>query len=609
MKKILRFIGITLVIIILALVALPYVFHNQITHLVKTEGNKMIKGEFDFNKLQISFFKQFPQVSIAMNGFWLRGEKEFAQDTLAQIGELSLTVDLSSFFSKQYKVNAITLNDAKFKAVVNKSGVPNWDIMVNDSTDTKSDKGTTTIPEKEAATFNIALQRILVNNLSVMYKDIQAGSSQTYKDINMDLSVTLQNDHYALHNSHFAMGDLGANIDGWLAFISEKEMDFDLKLDTEKATVKIEGMPQVQVAATTLKATPTLITLQPTKIKIGDSDMTIDCTIHNLIKYLNQNGVLKGEMNLNSTRLNLNQFISGSEPQKTSEEEKKGEASKDMMQVLEVPKRIDFKINANCQKILFQDIIMESLKGQLVAKNCTLAMKGLAFNTMMGSAQMDGMYSTKDKNTPQIAANLQLKDISFLEAYKQSGIIKKMAPIFEHTEGSFSSDMSIDLNFDKHMQPVMNSVNGKGYIEAKELQIKKINVLTKIAEVTKKPELAQLSPKNLKVNFTIDHGVVTTQPFDIEHAEYKMTMSGKTSLDQKIDYNAIIQLPKGTKIAGLNEVGLKIEGTFEKPKVKIDTKKAVNELLNNLLKNKSKNKDDKDKSDIEKGVDLLKGLF
>lgn len=607
MKRLLRFIGITLLVLIIALITLPFVFQNQITDLVKAEGNKMIKGEFDFNELKISFFKDFPEVSIAMHDFWLRGEGEFAQDTLAQMGELSLTVDLSSFFSKQYQVNAIALRDAKFKAIVNKTGAPNWDIMASDSTATEAVKDTTETDSAPAA-FNIALQRVIVENLAVAYEDKQAGSTQTYEDINMDLAVTLQNDRYALHNSRFAMGDLAATIDGWVAIISETEMDFDVTLDTEKAVITLEDMPKVQVAPTTLKATPALITLQPTKINIADSDMTIDCTIRDLMEYLNKNGVVSGEMNLNSTRLNLNAFMSATENEAT-EEDSSEKATTEDMQVIEVPERINFKVNANCQTIQFQDIVMEALKGQLVAKDQMLAMKGLTFKTMMGTAGMDGIYSTKNKKAPKVVTNLSLKDISFEEAHKQSGVIKKLAPIFENTKGTFSSETHLNLNFDEHMQPVMKSVNGKGFIAAQNLEVSEIEVLSKIAEATKKPEFAKLSAKDLKVDFTVDNGVVTTKPFDIKHAGYTMTMSGTTTLEQEVDYNAVIKLPKGQKIAGMSEVGLKIGGTFDKPSVKIDTKKVVNQLFDSLLKKKSGDKDDEEKSDLEKGVDLLKGLF
>lgn len=607
MKRLLRFIGITLLVLIIALVTLPFVFQNQITDLVKAEGNKMIKGEFDFDELKISFFKDFPQVSIAMHDFWLHGEGEFAKDTLAQMGELSLTVDLSSFFSKQYQVNTIALRDAKFRAIIDKAGVPNWDIMASDSTETETTKDTTETDSKPA-TFNIALQRVIVDNLAVAYQDKQAGTAQAYEDINMDLAVTLQNDRYALHNSRFAMGDLAATVDGWVAIISETEMDFDVTLDTEKAIITLEDMPKVQVSPTTLKATPALITLQPTRIKIADSDMTVDCTIRDLMEYLNKKGIVSGEMNLNSTRLNLNAFMSDTEAE-TTEKESSKETSTEDMQVIEVPERINFKVNANCQTIQFQDIVMEALKGQLVAKDQMLAMKGLTFNTMMGTAGMNGVYSTKNKKAPKVVANLSLKDISFEEAHKQSNVIKKLAPIFENTKGTFSSDMHMNMNFDNHMQPVMKSVNGKGFIAAKDLEVAEIEVLTKIAEATKKPELAKLSAKDLQVDFTVKDGVVTTKPFDIKHAGYTMTMSGTTTLEQEVDYNAVIKLPEGKKIVGMNEVGLKIGGTFDKPSVKIDTKKVVNQLFDNLLKKKSSDKDDKEKSDLEKGVDLLKGLF
>ena len=46
---------------------------GKIAGIVKTEGNKMLNAQFDFKKLNISLFRNFPQASVTLEDFWLKG--------------------------------------------------------------------------------------------------------------------------------------------------------------------------------------------------------------------------------------------------------------------------------------------------------------------------------------------------------------------------------------------------------------------------------------------------------------------------------------------------------------------------------------------------------
>ena len=82
MKKGLKIAAITVGVIIILMFLLPFAFQGKIADIVKTEGNKMLNAQFDFRNLNISLFRNFPQASVTLEDFWLKGTGEFANDTL-----------------------------------------------------------------------------------------------------------------------------------------------------------------------------------------------------------------------------------------------------------------------------------------------------------------------------------------------------------------------------------------------------------------------------------------------------------------------------------------------------------------------------------------------
>ena len=95
MKKGLKIAAITVGVIIILMFLLPFAFQGKIADIVKTEGNKMLNAQFDFKNLNISLFRNFPQASVTLEDFWLKGTGEFANDTLVQAGEVTAAVNLS----------------------------------------------------------------------------------------------------------------------------------------------------------------------------------------------------------------------------------------------------------------------------------------------------------------------------------------------------------------------------------------------------------------------------------------------------------------------------------------------------------------------------------
>ena len=160
MKKIVKIIGFLLVCVLVAMAIVPIAFKGKIKEIVISEANKYINAEFGFDDLSISLIKEFPQASIGIEGFWLRGKDMFSNDTLAYIGDAEIAVNLKSIFGNSgFDITKILLSDTYLKAIVLEDGRANWDIVP-----------TTTLEEEEieepedttSSAFRILLKKVAV---------------------------------------------------------------------------------------------------------------------------------------------------------------------------------------------------------------------------------------------------------------------------------------------------------------------------------------------------------------------------------------------------------------------------------------------------------------
>ena len=272
-KKTLKIAGITLGVILLLLLILPFAFQGKLAKLVKEEGNKMLNAQFDFRTLNISLLRNFPSASVSLEDFWLKGTGPFENDTLIQAGELTAAVNLFSFFGDGgYDISRIIVKDTRVHAIVLEDVRPNWDVM-KPSPDAET-------PEDETAqeTFRIKLQKLSVDNLSVVYDDRQGGvfadlsrleadcsgdfgSDRTVVDLkmetpsltcrtggipllnkvsleaDMDVDADLAGGKFTLRENMLRLNAIQLNLDGWLAQ-TKQGMDMDLRLNTNEVGFK-----------------------------------------------------------------------------------------------------------------------------------------------------------------------------------------------------------------------------------------------------------------------------------------------------------------------------------------------------------------------------------
>ena len=339
--------------------------------------------------------------------------------------------------------------------------------------------------------------------------------------------------------------------------------------------LQMEGIPEVKIEKSTLSFTPRYLNLSETQVLIGENDLTADCRFENYMAFALKGKTLKGQLNLKSRHMNLNDFMGSDEEEaaeeQPTEQENTAPEAEEEGGVIVVPENIDFNMNVDMAEIIFNEINLRDLKGQLKVKDGTADMSNLSANTMGGSVVINGAYSTaQNPNEPKLDAAFALNELSFAQTFKELALIQKMAPIFENLGGNFSGKIAVDTKLDSVMSPQLSTLTASGSLNTRNLNLSGVDIIDKIADATKREELKNITVKDLNVDFTIKDGRIATKPFDIKMGTTTLSLNGTTGLDQTIDYAGKLKLPEGAA-KGISTIDLKIGGKFSSPKITIDT--------------------------------------
>lgn len=406
------------------------------------------------------------------------------------------------------------------------------------------------------------------------------------------------------------------NLAGKLSYIEKEQYDQmkaagSIRLNNMK--LNLQDMPAIDIQRSTFSFSPRYLQLSETTINIGQNDLTVDSRFENYLGYALKGSTLKGNLNISSNHINVNDFISSDTTTvQAPETHDSTTVSSSEAGVIRIPENIDFTMQANLKEVLFDKMKLETVNGVLTVKNGTVDMRNLSFNTMGGSITANGAYSAPKGVQPHLNAGFDMKGIGFAQAYEELGLVQQLAPIFSGLKGNFSGNLKIDTPLDEKMSPVMQQVQGSGSLSTKDLSLSDVKFINQVADIVKKPSMKDIQVKDLNLDFEIADGRVTTQPFDLKLGDYTMNLSGSTGLDQTIDYTGKITLPSGGIGSKLGTVDMTIGGTFTSPKVGIDmaslAKNAAEQALKGLVKGNDENGEEtKEKeSVIDKALNLFK---
>lgn len=378
---------------------------------------------------------------------------------------------------------------------------------------------------------------------------------------------------------------------------------------------------EVAVSNLLLRFSPKNMSLEKLAAKTGRSDFQLNGTVDNYMAYVFRGALLKGVFNFSSNNLDLDQLMNlvPSTPEAANTATAKADASKTAdasttktaaapAEPTLVPDNIDFVMNTNIANIHYNNMDIKNVKGGVKIKDEVATLDNLTMNALGGVVGLKGDFSTKDHYKPKVDFAYDLKEIDVQELAKNFITVQKLAPIAKYAQGRISSKFDMVSSLTSNLEPIYTTLSGLGDFSTKSLNITGFEPLTKLGEALNMSKLsAPQALKDLYTKFSIQDGKLSVTPFDVKMGKTVANVAGYTSIDQSINYDIKMMIPKedipasmikaaeqllgkvNSAIPKLNmnvipdniPVKVNMIGTVTKPKINTNFKEALLEATGN----------------------------
>ena len=135
LKKILKIVGIVLLLLVIAGIAIPYFFKDRIKAKILTAINEKVDAKVAFVDADLSLFRNFPNASVSIEKLSIINKAPFEGDTLVAFDELNLKMSIKELFhgdNEPMTIDGISSKNGLINIIFNKDGIGNYDIALKD---------------------------------------------------------------------------------------------------------------------------------------------------------------------------------------------------------------------------------------------------------------------------------------------------------------------------------------------------------------------------------------------------------------------------------------------------------------------------------------------
>ena len=165
LKKILKIIGVLILLLVVALFAAPFLFKDQIKTKISEAINAKVDAKVSFAEADLSLFKNFPNANVTLEKLVIINKAPFQGDTLISLGELNLKMSIKELFkgkNEAIAIDGISSKNGLINIIFNKDGIANYDIALKDEK---------TIDDGKSSPLSLKIQNYKVENFKLRYFD------------------------------------------------------------------------------------------------------------------------------------------------------------------------------------------------------------------------------------------------------------------------------------------------------------------------------------------------------------------------------------------------------------------------------------------------------
>lgn len=229
MKRFLKITATVVAVVLVVAIVTPLLLRGKIGDIVKREANAMLAARLDFEKLDISLLRNFPNASLNLKGLTLVGTDRFEGDTIVAARRITVVVNLMSLVGDEgFEVRKIILVSPALHAHKLADGAVNWDVMK------PSEQADTTAAEESApSSFRLSVRDFRLTDAVIRYEDDSTGMELRTAPLSLRLSGDM-----SAESTQLDLDLLAGGVDftqGGVPLLHDAELALDAEIDADLA--------------------------------------------------------------------------------------------------------------------------------------------------------------------------------------------------------------------------------------------------------------------------------------------------------------------------------------------------------------------------------------
>jgi hypothetical protein len=178
LKKILKIVGVILLLLVISAFAIPYFFKDQIKARILTAINEKVDAKVAFADADLSLFRNFPNASVSIEKLSIINKAPFEGDTLVSFEELNLKMSIKELFNDEKEpmnIDGISSKNGLINIIINKDGLGNFDIALKEA---KKDEN------EQSKPLTLKIKEYSVENFKFKFTDEKSKMKMVLDSIN-----------------------------------------------------------------------------------------------------------------------------------------------------------------------------------------------------------------------------------------------------------------------------------------------------------------------------------------------------------------------------------------------------------------------------------------
>ena len=346
-----------------------------------------------------------------------------------------------------------------------------------------------------------------------------------------------------------------------------------LSMYLQSATVNTSILPEeIQVADIQFSYADDNLKIQQSSVNLGNSDFHLDGHLSNIIAFLEDESLLKAELNFVSNHTDVNRLMeltSGLGVDSTEMEIEEAEMEtlvneEDSLQAepnpFIVPKGVDVLLHTDIKEAVVGKQLATKLSGNLYIRDGVMILEEIGFVCDAAKLQLTAMYRSPRPNHLYVGLDYHMVDIQIDELLEMVPQVDSILPMLRSFRGGAEFHIAAETYLNARYELKKSTLRGACSIQGQDLVLLDGENFSEIAKILRFNKNTENVIDTLNAEITVFRNEVDIYPIQLSIDKYKAIVAGRHNLDMSFNYHASLVSPL--------RLGVDVSGTFDDLKIR-----------------------------------------